>query len=361
MKKLLLILGFLLLFPINVKAVDVSATSIILMDIDSRKVLYEKDIHNKRSVASISKVMTAILAIESGKLDEVVVIGEEIEEAYGSGIYIKQGEEMTLRDLVYGLLLRSGNDAAYSIAKFVGGSVDNFVKMMNDKAIELGMLETTFNNPCGLDEQGGNLSTAYDMALLTSYNMQNEIYREITKTKKHTVKTNMNYYSWTNKHKLLFSYKYATGGKTGYTDIARRTLITTASRDNLNLVVVSLNDGDDFSDHKELFEYGFNNYKNYKILESGLIDIPGETYYKDYNLKLNTDYYYPLMENEKNSVIVKFELEKKRVFNDNDVVGKAYVYTGDKKIYETDILLSVKEKEHVSFLKKIKDWFEKLW
>ena len=199
MKKIILFL-ILLLIPMKIFAISTSATSSILMDQDSGKVLYENNIHSIRGVASISKIMTAILACESGKLDDVVVINDSILTAYGSGIYIKVGEEMTLRNLVYGLMLRSGNDAAMAIADYVGGSVSNFVKMMNDKANEIGMKNSTFNNPSGLDDDGGNLSTALDMAKLMSYAMKNKDFKTITGTKIHKVKTNMNYYSWTNKN-----------------------------------------------------------------------------------------------------------------------------------------------------------------
>ena len=265
-KKIILIV--LLLIPTTIRA-----SSMIGYDMDTKQILYSDNIHETRPVASISKIMTAILACESGKLDDTVIIGDEINKAYGSGIYIRVGEEMTLRDLVYGLMLRSGNDAAFSIAKYVGGSVDNFVEMMNEKAKELGMNDSTYNNPNGLDDKGGNLSSTYDMALLTSYAMKNNDYREITGTKKHTVKTNMNYYSWTNKNKLLFSYKYTTGGKTGFTKIAKRTLVTTASNNNMNIVVVTLNDGNDFNDHKDLYEKLFKEYTGYNILKEGDISI----------------------------------------------------------------------------------------
>ena len=259
MKKFLLFL--IILIPINIKALDVNTNKYILMDMDTNRIIIGENINEVKSVASISKIMTAILAIESGKMDDKVTVGDEILAAYGSGIYIKQGEVLTLKDLVYGLMLRSGNDASYAIAKYVGGSVENFVKKMNEKAIEIGMKNTTFNNPNGLDEEKGNYSTAYDMAILTSYAMKNNEYKKITKTKKYVLKTNMNVYSWTNKNKLLKLYKYATGGKTGYTKIAKRTLVTTASKNNINLVVVTLNDGDDWNDHIELFDYGFNTYK----------------------------------------------------------------------------------------------------
>ena len=258
MKKYLLIFMIFVLIPMmNVKAISTSATSAILMDQDSGRILYSENIHEVRSIASISKIMTGILAVESGKLDEMVTVGDEILKAYGSGIYIKQGEKISLRDLVYGLMLRSGNDAAVTIATYVSGSVEEFVKLMNAKATELGMKHTTFNNPSGLDEEEGNYSCAYDMAILTSYAMKNKDYRTITGTEKHTVKTNKNTYVWHNKHKLLTQYKYATGGKTGFTKKARRTLVTTATNHDMNLVVVTLNDGDDFNDHMNLFDMGF--------------------------------------------------------------------------------------------------------
>ena len=347
--------------PTNIKAYETSATSAILMDIDSGKIFYSKDIHNKRSVASISKVMTAIVAIESGKLDEVVTVGEEILKAYGSGIYIKVGEQLTLRDLLYGLILRSGNDAALAIAHYVGGSVDEFVKMMNDKATSIGMINSIFNNPSGLDQEKGNYSTAYDKAILTSYAMKNDEYKTIVGTKNYKLKTNMNYYSWTNKNKLLFSYKNCTGGKTGFTQIARRTLITTASKDNLNLVVVTLNDGNDFADHKNLYEEAFSEYYNYQILKRGYINIIGEDYYKNDNLYITDNFFYPLLESEKELVTLKYELTKKREYKTGDEIGKVIVKISDKDVYSEPIYLEKIEIKEKSFWQKIIDWIKKLW
>ena len=356
MKKLVLIL--LLLIPINIKAYSSSASSVVLMDMDSLKVIYGENIHEVRSVASISKIMTAIVAIENADISSTVTIGEEITKAYGSGIYIKQGEEITLEALLYGLMLRSGNDAALAIANYVGGNVDNFVKMMNEKAVEIGMKNTTFNNPHGLDEDGGNLSTAYDMALLTSYAMQNENYRKIVSTKKYTLKTNMNYYSWINKHKLLHSHNYVTGGKTGFTDIAKRTLVTTASKDNVNLVVVTLNDGNDFLDHINLFEEAFDNYTNYNILKKGEIEIIDENYYTD-KLYINNDFNYSLNNNEQNSILLNFKLEKKKNYNNNDEVGIVEVLINSQKVHEEKIY--VEKQQTLSFWDKLKAWFNNLW
>lgn len=359
MKKILITL--LLLIPIKVCAIETSARSAILMDIDNNVILYEKNINEVRSVASISKIMTAVLAIESGKLDDVVTVGDEINDAYGSGIYIKIGEELTLRDLVYGLMLRSGNDAALAIAKYVGGSVDDFVKMMNDKASKIGMSNTTFNNPSGLDQEKGNYSTAYDMAKLTSYAMKIDEYKKITGTKKYTLKTNKNYYSWINKNKLLSLYKYTTGGKTGFTEIAKRTLVSTATKDNLNLVVVTLNDGNDWQDHQNLFEYGFNNYTNYNLVNKGKINIYNETYYSDYELYVKNDYSYILNSSNMDSLIFKYELNKKRKVNDGDEVGKLNIYIGDKKIHEELIYAKKINQDKKGFFQKIIDWIKNIW
>ena len=333
MKKFALLL--ILLIPISVRGIETSARSAILMDIDSNRVLYEKNMHEVRSVASISKIMTAVVAIESGKLDDKVIIGDEIKAAYGSGIYIQVGEEMTLRDLLYGLMLRSGNDAALAIANYVGGSVDDFVVMMNEKAKELKMTNTTFNNPSGLDQEKGNYSTAYDMALLTSYAMKLDDYKAITGTKKYTLTTNKNTYSWINKNKLLRIYKYATGGKTGFTEIAKRTLVSTAFKDNTNLVVVTLNDGNDWNDHQNLFEYGFNNYKLYKVLDKDKIKIDN-AYYKD-KIYLKKDFYYPLTEFEKDNVKVKVVLNKLDQYKNNQDVGQIYVILNNQEIYNDKV------------------------
>lgn len=356
MKKLFLIL--LLIIPLNVNAYSSSATSTVLMDMDSNNVLYYKNMNEVRSVASISKIMTAIVAIESEKTDDIVTIGDEISKAYGSGVYIQIGEEIKLEDLLYGLMLRSGNDASLSIAKYVGGSVEEFVNMMNKKAKQIGMKNSVFNNPNGLDDKGGNQSTAYDMALLTSYAMGNDLYKKIVSTKKHTVKTNKNYYSWTNKHKLLGAHDYVTGGKTGFTEIARRTLVTTANKDNVNLVVVTLNDGNDFSDHINLFEEAFNSYSNYKILNKGEIEIIGEKYYPDSMFYIENNFNYT-MKNENNNVVLNFKLEKNKKYVNGDSIGIVEVIVNDNKVHEEKIYISKKEK--VSFWQKILKWVSNLW
>lgn len=361
MKKIILIL-LLFVYVTPVKAIDTSATSAILMDMDSNRILYSKDIHNQRTVASISKIMTAIIAIENKNIKDKVTIGDEINASYGSGIYIKKGEVLTLEDLLYGLMLRSGNDAALAISKHVGGSVDKFVEMMNKKAKELGMNNSIFHNPSGLDQEDGNFLTSYDMALLTSYAYKNDTFKKIIGTKTYKLTTNKNTYLWNNKHKLLKNYDYVTGGKTGFTEKARRTLVTTASKKNLNLVVVTLNDGNDWKDHIDLFEYGFNNYKNYEIIKNGNIEVYDEIYYGEYDLYVKDSFSYAMTEEESKHIMLKFELEKKRIIENNSIVGKVKIYLMDKQIGERDIYVTEKEKEKTKTnFQKLIEWFKSIW
>lgn len=353
MKKILILF---LLIPFLVRAYSTSATSAILMDLDSGRIIYANNKDLVRSVASISKIMTAVVAIESDKLDEIVTVGSEIKSAYGSGIYIKEGEELTLRDLLYGLMLRSGNDAALSIATYVGGDVQAFVSMMNAKAKSIGMKNSTFNNPSGLDQEKGNYSSAYDMALLMKYAYQLKEFREIVSTKKYELKTNMNYYLWNNKNKLLYMYKYANGGKTGFTEKARRTLVTTASKNNTNLVAVTLNDGNDFLDHKALFEEAFSEYNSYQILDKDKVNIVGETFYKNAYFYLKKDFTYLLKKKEIDDILIKYNLDKIDNVQSDTKVGGVKVYFKDKVIYTGDVFIKVK-KEKKSFWKV----FDRLW
>ncbi len=356
MKKIIILLLFII--PVNIRAYDTSATSAILMEQKTKRIIYSKNIHTKRSIASISKIMTAIIAIESDKLYDTVKVTDVVNKAYGSGIYIKVDEELKLIDLVYGLMLRSGNDAALMISNFICEKEDNFVKIMNDKAKEIGMKNTVFNNPSGLEENGGNISTAYDMALLMSYAMNNQVFRMITGTRKYKLKTNMNNYFWVNKNKLLTLYKYTTGGKTGFTEVAKRTLVTTASKDNLDLVVVTLNDGNDFLDHQNLYKEAYENYKAYEIIKEGLFDIYDETFYKkDFYVK--EGFIYPLSNNEKNDIILKINLLKKEKYENDEKVGNVVINLKDKELKTIDIFIKKNKKK--SFFQKIKEWFRNLW
>jgi D-alanyl-D-alanine carboxypeptidase len=334
------------------------------MDMDTKRVLYGQNINDKHLIASISKIMTTIVALENGNLDSEVTASDVINSATGSAIYIEVGEVLTLKDLLYGLMLRSGNDAALLIAEHIGGDVDTFVKLMNEKAQELGMKNTTFINPHGLEDNSGNgnLSTAYDMAILTSYAMQNEEYKKIVSTTKYVCKSNTKSYVWKNKNKLLTTYEYTTGGKTGFTKKARRTLVSTASKDNKNIVVVSLNDPDDWSDHKYLYESIFKNYNNELILDKNNFKIANETYYKDNELYIKDDVYILLNKNEKKDITLDYNLKKLTFYKNNECVGTVKIKLKDDVLKEVNIYVRKEtntRENKKSLIKKIMGWFKR--
>lgn len=340
-----------MLFLISpISAVADSSKSSIVMDLDSGRVLYENDANHQRLIASITKIMTAILAIENGDLDKKVIVGEEVLSMYGTNIYVEVGEKMTMRDLIYGLLLRSGNDAAVVIAKEIGGTEAKFVQMMNSKAREIGMKNTVFKNPHGLDEVTENYSTAYDMALLSKYAFSNKIYRKIVATKKYEVSTGKKTYLWYNRNRLLDNYKYCTGGKNGYTPSAGKTLVSTASKGNLNLTIVSLNDGDSYSNHQNLYENMFSKYHRYKIVDKDSFVVSKEFSHK--NVYLKKSFYYPLTDSEINDIrtVVHFFDS-----SSSDKVGGVDIYLNNQKIGNLSIYEQEKKKEQFSFFRWIKN------
>src|SRR5690625_3737959 len=233
-----------------------SANNVVLIDQTTVERLYEKDAHEKQRITSITKIMTAIIAIESGKMDEKAKTSRRAIYTEGSSIYLEQGEKMLVEDLVYGLMLRSGNDAAIAISEHIAGSMEGFVYVMNEKARWLGMTNTHFENPHGLDSDN-HYSTAYDMAILLRYAMENEAFQEITGATFHQAQTRS--YGWGNKNKLLTSlYENCIGGKTGFTKKSGRTLTTVANKDDFHLIAVTLNAPNDWQDHIQMYEWGFN-------------------------------------------------------------------------------------------------------
>lgn len=247
------------------EAVSTNASSAILIDGESGRVLYEQNAHERRYIASITKLMTALVAVESGHdMDEVVVIPKEHTGAEGSSMYLRAGEELTLEALMYGLLLASGNDAALAVAGYCGGSVGEFVALMNRKAVLLGMENTRFVNPSGLTEEG-HMSTAADMAKLAAACMKNETIAKIVATRTITIGGR----TFTNHNKLLWRYEGCVGMKTGYTERSGRTLISCAERDGQRLIAVTLNDGNDWADHTAMLDYGFATYSRVRLCEAG--------------------------------------------------------------------------------------------
>jgi serine-type D-Ala-D-Ala carboxypeptidase (penicillin-binding protein 5/6) len=349
-------------FPqMTAASVSVSASSAVLMDQESGRVLYGKDAHEKKRIASITKIMTAILAIESGKLEKLVRVSAKATRAEGSSVYLKPNEKIKLEDLVYGLMLRSGNDTAEAIAEYVGGSLEGFVFLMNQKAKEIGMANTNFGNPHGLDNFENHYSTAYDMALLTRYAMQNETYRVISGTKIHKAPNPGEKWDrvWRNKNRLLSKYKYTTGGKTGYTKRAKRTLVTTATKGDMDLISVTLNAPDDWNDHISMFEYGFQKYDLVEVISKGKIDKVKDKSYQNH-IFFNRSFAYPVTEEEKELISVKYKLikpTKEWLKTNPEVVGKAIVYLDNRPIEDVSVFYKQEQKEE----KKFTDYFKSIF
>lgn len=243
------------------------------------------------------------------------------------------------------------------LATYISGSEEEFVKLMNEKAKELHMTNTTFNNSSGLDENKGNYSTTYDMALLTKYAMNNKIFMEIVGTKSYVTKTNFKSYSWTNKNKLL-KYDFITGGKTGYTEKAKRTLVTTANINNMDLIVVTIRDSDDWNTHLDLYNYAEENYIAYKVLNKSKFKIENDTYFNG-TFYIKNDIYIPFKKEETGSLISHIKLYKTKNYQDNDVIGENQILYKNKVIYTEPIYIKTEvPKEKKTFFDKIRKWFK---
>jgi D-alanyl-D-alanine carboxypeptidase (penicillin-binding protein 5/6) len=293
--------------PTHAKAEEVGiqthAETAALIDVTTGVILYSKMGDKQMRIASLTKVMTAIVAIEQGNLSDSVTISKRAAGREGSSIYLKLGEQMSLEHLLYGLMLRSGNDAATAIAEDVGGTEEGFAYLMNEKAQLLGMEHSHFMNPHGLDVKD-HYSTANDMAQLSAYALRNPIFREIVQTKlKKVPNPNESWnYLWANKNKMLSLYPGADGVKTGYTKLALRCLISSATRDGQQLAVVTLNDSDDWADHSRLLDYGFKNYPLEHLVDKGEPMNNG--------FKTGQAFNYPLSAEQKDKVTKKVELYK---------------------------------------------------
>lgn len=256
------ILAAILFLPVRAGAI--SAECAILIDGETGRVLYEKQAEEKSLIASTTKIMTALVICEQTNVLDRVKIPKEAVGIEGSSMYLKEGEVLTVQELLYGLMLQSGNDAAVALAIYCGGTVEGFTELMNDKAHRLGMTQSHFANPNGLDSPG-NYSTARDMAILTAYAMQNPIFAQTVSTKTITIGERC----LRNHNKLLWQLEGANGVKTGYTKAAGRILISSVTRMGRQLIAVTFNAPDDWQDHKTLIEDGFSRFTVQQLVRQG--------------------------------------------------------------------------------------------
>jgi len=251
---------------LSVPANALSARKAILMDGVTGQVLYEKNADEQSLIASTTKIMTALIVCEQCNVLDRMRIPKEAVGIEGSSMYLQEGEILTLQELLYGLMLRSGNDAAVALAIYCGGTVEGFAELMNDKARMLGMSESHFVNPNGLDAPD-HYATARDLAILAAYAMENPVFRQTVSTKNVTVGQRV----LTNHNKLLWRIEGADGVKTGYTKAAGRILVSSATREGRRLIGVTIDDPDDWNDHAALLEQGFSRYTVQRIIHEGQV------------------------------------------------------------------------------------------
>ncbi len=262
------------------------AQACALIDANSGQLLFSKNENQRLPMASTTKIMTAIIALENCDVDEIVTVPAQAQGVEGSSIYLLSGEELTLSELLYGLLLESGNDSATAIAIYVGGDEGSFCELMNRKAEELGLSNTHFENPHGLTAEE-HYTTAYELAMLSAYAMKNETFRKIVSTEKYVIPERENcrarYFS--NHNRLLRNLDICDGIKTGYTLAAGRCLVTSASLGESRFVAVTLNDRRDWEDHKEMLTFAAENFESIKLAEKDELVFSFNSIY-DQNQKL---------------------------------------------------------------------------
>lgn len=280
----------------------ISAQKAILLDGTTGRVLYEKQADSKSLIASTTKIMTALVVCENCNMLDLVEIPREAVGIEGSSIYLKEGEVLSVQELLYGMMLHSGNDAATALAIFCAGSVEAFAQMMNDKARQLKLKATHFVNPHGLDA-ADHYSTARDLAVLARYAMENPLFAQTVSAKTVT----MGNRCLTNHNKLLWRVEGAEGIKTGFTKAAGRILVSSARRQGRRLIAVTIEDGNDWADHAALYEQGFSQFLFQKILSEGevlgtLQVFGGEA--DRVEVVSKADFYYPLAQGEQVSLLL---------------------------------------------------------
>ena len=358
MRKLFVItIFFIFLFSFSVNANAISAQSAVLLDANSGRVLFEKNSKQQLPMASTTKIMTGLLACESGKLDKTVKASPFASGTEGSSLWLKIGEKQTLENLTYGLMLKSGNDAAVAIAEYLGGSIDAFALLMNKRAREIGAKNTNFVNPHGLDADG-HYTTAYDLALIAREAMKNKKFREIVSTKTYSIP--MEGEKWDralkNHNKLLWRYEGCNGVKTGYTKRCGRCLVSYAKRGDEELICVTLNAPDDWNDHTNLLNYGFDNY-NCKTVAKKKDTAYEMLYDKKNNRKVkllySEDCKIAVGENDK--VTTKIQTDKIQMpSKKGTAAGKITVFCNDKQISEIP-LITASDIKKITLFHKIKE------
>ena len=349
------------LLCISVGAVPtLSAKSAILINADTGEVILEYNADERLGMASTTKIMTAIIAIESEKLDNTFTIPNEATGIEGSSLYLKSGESLTLRELVTGLMLQSANDAAEAIAIIVGGNVDSFVDMMNKKSLDWGLKNTHFANPHGLASDD-HYTTARELAIIASYAIKNKSFQEICSMRTASIPGTDYTRHITNHNKMLTIYEGAYGIKTGFTKATGRCLVSAARRNGVNLIAVTLNAPNDWKDHKLLLDYGFSSIECVDLAFSGQLisSIPifgGTLNSTSVYIKNDVSVY---LKKNRNSIVEKIEINHPQFapVYQGDEVGRIVFYLDGLEIASSPLCAST----YIGTPQKNKSFFEKIF
>lgn len=363
MKKKLFLLIFILTLSVNKYAICekpvINAQSAILIESNSGRVLLEYNPYIKLPIASTTKIMTSLIALENGDLEDEIKIKKDSVGIEGSSIYLYEEEIISLEDLLYGLMLRSGNDSAMAIANYIGGSLEGFTTMMNNKAKEIGANSTNFINPHGLHHDN-HYSTAFDLALITREAMKIEEFRKISAAKNWKANREKNNIFY-NKNNTLWEYEGGDGVKIGYTKRSGRCLVSSATRNGTQLISVVLNDSNWFNDCYALMDYGFNNFTNYVLFDKEQLfnKIPVKKGTKEFVYAVAKEgFLYPLKDDEIEKVKLYISLpdEFTAPIVKGEVIGNIYVYLDGKLIHKEKLIA----KENVNRLNIIKNILKNL-
>ena len=321
---------------------SVSAVSAVLINADTGTIVWEKNAYEQRAMASTTKIMTALLTAEAGELDKKFTVDSYAINVEGTSMGLKQGDIVTRRALLYGILLPSGNDAANAAAVSVSGSMSAFVELMNKKAAELGLTDTHFANPSGLDAQG-HYTTAYDLARLAGVALENPVFAEICRCSDAQVEYgNPPYLRWlSNSNKMLWQYEGCIGVKTGFTDNARRCLVSAAERNGVRLICVTLNAPNDWDDHRKMLDYGFEQVKPTEIVLPNPVSIPViGGYEQDVTLVLRETVKLSLSEQESKTVNVELYVQPFLYagFGAGSRAGSARIYLNGEFVREIELV-----------------------
>ena len=340
MRKVFLLL-LIILNMIAERSFAISAKSAVLIDSASGRILYEHNAYERLPMASTTKIMTGLLACESGKLNSTVKTSAFASGTEGSSLWLKIGERQTLLNLTYGLMLKSGNDAAVAIAEHLGGSIDAFALLMNKRAKEIGAKNTFFKNPHGLDAEG-HCTTAYDLALIAREAMKNKKFREIVSTKTYSIP--MQGEKWEralkNHNKLLWRYEGCNGVKTGFTKKCGRCLVSSAKKDDEELICVTLNAPSDWNDHTKLLDYGFEKYEKKVLFKKGE-KVCDYTYDKENSKKvaLICENGFSALLEKGESLYSEIEFYKLKIPSEKGTIAAtAHIFCSGKKIANIDLV-----------------------